>query len=281
MDSRDNPIYWSFPCGNWFMTHVRVSVFVPLVVLAICFKLNFKLGVCFGVTLLCSLLIHEFSHILAVRWTGGVGNEILIWPLGGLAFVQPASTFRSQFLTPAAGPLAKLLCGIVVAPVWHSGAFPHLLNPLEFPISAREFAGVNSLDLFKLVFWTNWMLLLANLLPVFPLDGIRMVLAVLKSRTDVESAAKMALRISFWTAFIIMTAGVVFFDRWALIVFFGAVVLFLSLVEWIQMRPSEALEDSFMGYDFSQGYTSLERSSRQDQPGISNVKAFSKAGGTT
>ena len=65
-----------------------------------------------GAIFLASLLVHEFCHVFAVRLTGGVGNEVLIWPLGGLAFVQPAGHFRSQFFTPAAGPFANLIvCG--------------------------------------------------------------------------------------------------------------------------------------------------------------------------
>src|ERR1700685_26272 len=207
MDSRDNPIYWSVSCGNWFMTHVRVSVLVPLIILGLCLQLDWKLGLVFGAILFFSLLIHEFGHILAVRWTGGVGNEIVIWPLGGLALVQPAGNFRSQFLTPAAGPLSNLvLCGIVAAPVWRDGNFfPRILTPLAFPVTGlhEPFAG----DVFALIFWGNWILFLANLLPVFPLDGIRMVLAVLKNRTDVESAAENAIRISFVAAGLIMLIG--------------------------------------------------------------------------
>lgn len=207
MDSRDNPVYLSLSCGNWFMTHVRVSVWVPLIVVGLCFRLHdAKLGILFGAILLVSLLIHEFSHILAVRLTGGVGNEILIWPLGGLALVQPASNFRSQFLTPAAGPLANLaICAITWTPVWHFGGFPNLLNPFTFPITGLHAPLADSV--FALVFWCNWILLLANLLPVFPLDGIRMVLAVLKNRTDVESAAETAIRISFIVAGLIMLVG--------------------------------------------------------------------------
>src|SRR5580700_533226 len=128
MDSRDNPVYLSFSCGNWFMTHVRVSVLVPVIVLGLCWQLHdLKLGLVFGAILFVSLLIHEFSHILAVRLTGGVGNEVLIWPLGGLALVQPTANFRSQFLTPAAGPLSNLLvCGVIAIspPMMRSGAFP-------------------------------------------------------------------------------------------------------------------------------------------------------------
>jgi stage IV sporulation protein FB len=268
MDSRDNPVYWSISCGNWFMTHVRVSLFVPVIVLAICWRLglpNLRVALAFGGILVVSLLIHEFSHILAVRWTGGIGNEILIWPLGGLAFVQPAGTFRSQFLTPAAGPLSNLLlCTLVLAPVWRDGALPHLLNPFLFPLDSLH--QIWARDLFVLIFWCNWVLLLANILPVFPLDGIRMVLAILKSRTDVESAAEMAIRISFIVAGFVMLVGLGLDGSW--IVFFGAVVFILSLLEWIQMRTAETLDDSFMGYDFSQGYTSLERSTRQNQPPV-------------
>jgi len=265
MDSRDNPVYWSFSCGNWFMTHVRVSLLVPLIVVGLCLRLHdWKLGLLFGAILFVSLLIHEFSHILAVRWTGGVGNEVLIWPMGGLALVQPAGNFRSQFLTPAAGPLSNFaLCGIVLAPVWRSGGFPRLLNPFTFPLEGLHEPWAN--DLFALIFWCNWILLLANLLPVFPLDGIRMLLAVLKNRTDVESAADMAIRISFVVAGLIMGVGLFVIDS-AWIVFFGALTMFLSLHEWFQMRTSDTLDDSFMGYDFSQGYTSLERSNKQNQP---------------
>ena len=36
MDSRDNPLFWSLPCGNWFMTRVRVSLLVPLLSSARC-----------------------------------------------------------------------------------------------------------------------------------------------------------------------------------------------------------------------------------------------------
>ena len=212
MDSRDNPVYLSFSCGNWFMTHVRMSVLVPLIVVGLCFQLHdWRLGLLFGAILIVSLLIHEFCHILAVRMTGGVGNEILIWPLGGLALVQPAGNFRSQFLTPAAGPLANLaLCAIVATPLWRAGLFPKLLNPIVFPPVGLHEPIADGV--FALIFWGNWILLLANLLPVFPLDGIRMVLAVLKNRTDVESAAETAIRISFVAAAVIMLVGLFVFD---------------------------------------------------------------------
>lgn len=273
MDSRDNPVYLSFSCGNWFMTHVRVSVLVPVMVLGLCLQLHdLKLGLVFGAILFVSLVVHEFAHILAVRWTGGVGNEILIWPLGGLALVQPAANFRSQFLTPAAGPLSNLAISLMVAaPVWRSWEAPgKLLNPFVFPIPGPhdQIPGLHdpvAPQIFVLIFWCNWILFLANMMPVFPLDGIRMVLAVLKNRTELDSAAETAIRISLLFSGLIMLGGLFALDS-AWIVTFGAVGMILSLYEYFQMRTADTLDDSFMGYDFSQGYTSLERSNKPGQP---------------
>jgi stage IV sporulation protein FB len=264
MDGRDNPLFWSFPCGTWFMTRVRVSLLVPLLMLFAFLKFG-RIGLVLGAVFLLSLLIHEFAHIFAARLTGGVGNEILIWPLGGLAFVQPAANFRSQFLTPAAGPLSNLLvCGAVTARLWSAGAFPAVLNPLIFPVDPAHALGPDwSIDVLKVAFWCNWILLIVNLLPVFPLDGIRMTLAVLKNRVDIESAAESAIRISFIVAGLAMGAGLFVDSSW--VVFFGALVLIYTIFEWVQLRTADTLDDSFMGYDFSQGYTSLERSSRQGQ----------------
>jgi stage IV sporulation protein FB len=275
MDSRDNPLFWSIPCGNWLMTRVRVSILVPILILCAWPKFG-KMAFVMGGLFVVSLLIHEMAHIFAVRLTGGVGNEILIWPLGGLAFVQPAGNFRSQFLTPAAGPFSNLLvCGAICswAPLWRSGAFPGILNPLIFPVDpAHALGDAWVLDVVKVAFWCNWILLLVNLVPAFPLDGIRMTLAVLKNRMDIESAADSAIRISFLAAGLAMGAGLLVDSSW--IVFFGSLILFYTFFEWVQLRTSDTLDDSFMGYDFSQGYTSLERSTKQNQPAGQRRKGF-------
>src|SRR5262249_1141075 len=35
------------------------------------------------------VLLHEFGHVLACRQVGGRADEIVLWPLGGIAFVSP------------------------------------------------------------------------------------------------------------------------------------------------------------------------------------------------
>src|SRR5512133_3060891 len=39
------------------------------------------------------VLMHEFGHALACRQTGGQADTIVLWPLGGIAFVKPPAAF--------------------------------------------------------------------------------------------------------------------------------------------------------------------------------------------
>jgi Zn-dependent protease len=269
MNSRISPFYWSFPCGTWFLTRVRVSVYFPLVVLLVCHQLEgLRLGLIFSGILFVSVLGHEFAHVVAARLTNGNGREILIWPLGGLAVVQPAPSFRSRFLTATAGPLFNLVvCGLTFLAVLHSGQATEILKPLRFPLA--QLSDELLPNLYILTFWVNWILLLVNLIPVYPLDGGRMVQACLMPRLGSEMATDLCVRIGFLAGFIALFAGLFFGSVW--IVALGAFVLLLNMQESQQIRSADGYEESFMGYDFSQGYTSLERSDDsqpQHQPGL-------------
>lgn len=295
MNHRDSPLYWSFPVGTWFATDVRISVFFPLLLLLFCFQLGLLLGLVVAGLLFVSVVLHEFGHVIAARRTGGSGSEILIWPLGGLASVQPAATFASRFLTAAAGPAVNLtLCLITL---WHVLNVPppalappvnsvestassddaarrsitrDALNPLVMP--AVDLTDDVLSAVLVLLFALNWTLLLVNLIPVYPLDGGRMLQSVLSSRMGHETATDVYIKVGLFFAFVMMLGGLLLDNSF--VVFIGAIVLVLNFQESVQLRSGEAYDDSFMGYDFSQGYTSLERSlddepaPKQRRPGL-------------
>lgn len=269
MNNRESPLYWSIPLGTWFWTRVRVSVFFPLIVIVLFVNFGLAVGGLLSGILFVSVLFHEFGHIYAARATGGLGDEILIWPLGGLAFVQPAGTFASKLLTAAAGPIVNLLlCAITLWPVVQSGHLAVALKPLVLPHVdlAQEFVQA----IFVFTFTLNWLLLLINLIPVFPLDGGRMLQACLATRLGNETAADLSIKIGIFLAFVAMFAGLLI-DNGIVLVFFGAFLLVLNMQESFQMRTGDTYDESFMGYDFSQGYTSLEKSSaeeRRSRPGL-------------
>jgi len=112
--------------------------------------------------------MHEFGHALACRQVGGRAERIVLWPLGGIAFVSPPPRAGAMLWSIAAGPMVNLL----------------LLPILTYAQHAAGRAGwVNTnVDVYLVLLWLwriNLMLLLFNLLPIYPLDGGQIVRALL------------------------------------------------------------------------------------------------------
>jgi len=112
--------------------------------------------------------MHEFGHALACRQVGGRAERIVLWPLGGIAFVSPPPRAGAMLWSIAAGPMVNLL----------------LLPILTYAQHAAGRAGwVNTdVDAYLVLLWLwriNLMLLLFNLLPIYPLDGGQILRALL------------------------------------------------------------------------------------------------------
>ncbi len=99
------------------------------------------------------VLMHEFGHALACRSVGGTADRIMLWPFGGVAFVRPPPRPGAVLWSIAAGPLVNV---VLLAPLW-----PFLFGR---PTSDLTAALHN-------VAWLNVILLVFNLLPIYPLDG--------------------------------------------------------------------------------------------------------------
>ena len=116
------------------------------------------------VALFVIVLMHEFGHALACRSVGGRAETILLWPLGGVAYVQPPQRPGAYLWSIVAGPLVNFL---LLAPtcaaaylVWHAP-----------PGDGREFVIILAA--------INLALLVFNLLPIYPLDGGQILRAMI------------------------------------------------------------------------------------------------------
>src|SRR5206468_12488136 len=60
------------------------------------------------VALFAIVLTHEFGHAFATRQVGGTADKIMLWPLGGVAYVDPPQRPGATLWAIAAGPLVNV-----------------------------------------------------------------------------------------------------------------------------------------------------------------------------
>src|SRR5205814_2483962 len=120
---------------------VRVHVLLPLVMLGLFGRvmasdaakpftgLWVDVLVILGI-LVVSILLHEFGHVFAARSVDGDAAEILMWPLGGLAYCDVPHTPRANLITAAGGPAVNLLLCVVAGGALACATFVPPLNPI-------------------------------------------------------------------------------------------------------------------------------------------------------
>lgn len=161
-------------------------------------------GLVFVVGLYVCVLLHEFGHALAARWCDGEAEDILLWPLGGLAYCRPAWNPTAHLITTVAGPFVTLLLWLGLgALAWGLGQIPSV------PLSLLVFLDTMSA-------W-NFGMLLFNLIPAFPMDGGRIVRDTLWHWMSAEKATKIAVRLSWVLAGAGAVWAILYGDWWLLV----------------------------------------------------------------
>ncbi|MCU0772060.1 MAG: site-2 protease family protein [Verrucomicrobia bacterium] len=112
------------------------------------------------VALFVIVLMHEFGHSLACRQVGGRADQIVLWPLGGVAYVAPPHRPGATLWSIAAGPLVNLVLFPLLSLAVLAG------RSLGWPE-----AWPDVYTLLLSLWFINLGLLVFNLLPVYPLDG--------------------------------------------------------------------------------------------------------------
>ena len=114
------------------------------------------------------VLTHEFGHAMACRQVGGTANRIMLWPLGGVAYVDPPQRPGAMLWSIVAGPLVN----VVLLPIFY-GVVQFGQSQGWAQTAPDAFTFVNALQ------WINSRLLIFNMLPVYPLDGGKILWSLL------------------------------------------------------------------------------------------------------
>jgi Zn-dependent protease len=179
---------YSLPLGRYFGINVRLHFTFLLYAFS---RVSDYGHVGFGLTyvggLYFSILLHEFGHALAARWCDGDATDILLWPLGGLAFVRPAFNPTAHLITTVAGPFVTLVLWLCF---W--GAMNLLTLVFPSPTGVIPYVYWFCGEMRELNLW----LLIFNLIPAFPMDGGRILRDTLWHWLSAEKATDIAVWVS-------------------------------------------------------------------------------------
>jgi len=163
------------------------------------------------------VLLHEFGHALACRQTGGQADTIVLWPLGGIAFVRPPARPGAYLWSMAAGPLVN----VILIPLLTLFAF--MVTKLHWTTLHPDFY-----QFVRILWLMNAVLLLFNLIPVYPLDGGQILRGLLWFKIGPIRSLKAASIIGF--------GGAILFGLWA----FAAQSIWLGIITFFIFAQAQA-----------------------------------------
>lgn len=199
---------WSITVGKVFGISIRLHVTFILLLIWIGIGDFLRGGTAAAITGLVfilaifgSVLLHEFGHALAARKYGIKTPDITLLPIGGVARIERLPDEpRQELVVAIAGPMVNVVISIIlyiVLSTMNPGTFVNGVSGMGF------FAGHFLMRLLSINVW----LVLFNLIPAFPMDGGRVLRALLASRLGVARATQIAASVGQAIAFIFVLLG--------------------------------------------------------------------------
>jgi Zn-dependent protease len=172
--------------------------------------------------------LHEFGHALACRQVGGGANKIVLWPLGGVAYVDPPPRPAATLWSVAAGPLVNLvLLGVsysLTILAWHHGW--KLAAPYAYKL-LRAFVTI------------NFGLLVFNLLPIYPLDGGQILRSLLWFVLGKARSLRVVAVLGLFGAVGLIAAAFFLHSFWI-----GLIALYMVINCWTSLQHAQILSRS-------------------------------------
>ncbi len=261
----ENPLGWSLTLYTLAGIRVRIHLlFVVFIIARLLWSLpRDTWGITFTAISMTSLfvvvLLHEYGHCIACRMVKGEANDILMWPLGGLASCAPPHTWKANLITTIGGPLVNVL----ILPLTSVGllltgnADSILVNPFAPTFPAEGTILIYALWVTHLV---NIVILGFNVLfPMFPLDGGRIIQAILWARKGERRSMEISVVLGLGVAGIVGVFALVSSEVMLL-----GVAIFGGAICWME-RQRLRMETAEGGYGVSP-YAASAMDQFEDEP---------------
>lgn len=199
----------SFRIFTWRGIPVKVHWLLVVLALFVIFQdkdpLHFKYNCAWVAILFVTVLIHEFGHALMAQSLGGEAKQIILWPLGGLAYTTHPHGLRESLKITLAGPLTHLPLALILG-LWAvtlgAPADPLMFSPFMDHLPRAEFWP----SVLMIGVKVQIILLLFNLcVPAYPLDCGHAIVEVMLLRGQTpQKTAKVLIGLSVVVAVVIM-----------------------------------------------------------------------------
>ena len=171
-------IHWSF----WFLFLFVAYVGKTLPSIAFLSVYVLALFVC--------VVLHEFGHALSARFYGVSTRDITILPIGGVARLDkmPEKPFQ-EFIIAIAGPAVNVVIALILS------IFMYFTYSFQFGIeefAAHESSNDTPMKLLYALLYSNVGLVVFNMIPAFPMDGGRVLRALLSFKLGRSKATYIA-----------------------------------------------------------------------------------------
>ncbi len=255
---------WSVPAGRLFGVDIRIHLTFLFLLAFVWFTQSVEMGTAGalrGVALVAiifgSVVLHELGHAVVAQHSGVAVRSIILLPIGGVTLMEDVGQRDADSARDIRIALAGPLINLAIAAV--SGIAILLLLP---QVKLWGHPLVHPGNLPRALFWGNVFLGGFNLLPAYPMDGGRILRALLAERMDYVRATRRAVTVGQGFAMVFIFLGI--WNTWFMLIgfflFVGAQledrsVVFQSVLESVRMEdvmltgfatlsPADTLEDA-------------------------------------
>ncbi len=187
------------------------------------------------VSLFLSVILHEFGHALVAKKYGISTKDIILSPIGGIARLEhiPKKP-RQELIVAAAGPLVNLGIASIIFLCLFIAQHPLSIPIDSYPSNFKEFL--------RFVFWLNIVLFTFNLIPAFPMDGGRILRALLSMKMDAVKATKLASMVGKFLALVMLVVAVI--KMHPVLFAIGIAIMYMAGSESKQVIRQEKLKNA-------------------------------------